>query len=360
MFGFREFRRFFTPWLGLWLVLLAPIDGHAQQDPPEDTQAPQKLEVRRELNRLLEDQTNGVPAAIKYLDSILDKFPTDSDLHLLAISLNASHGVQLVSEDQVAAGHVAIRRAESLAIAVAADPKHLPAAEVMFADVFFHAAQTYATDKNAAAMYAALDRACDLGFEGWPAIQEAKPFAELLTQPEFQAYLEKQKSLVPGRVALQVRKELESFQSFEFDFKLTGVAGEPVAKSQWSGKVLVVDVWGTWCPPCRIGLPHLVALQEKYGPRGVQVVGLNSENDATVADQAERVKAAIKEFQLNYPCALIDDSLLETIPNVEGFPTTLLIDATGRVRLKMVGAQSAARLEAAVEILLEELQKKQP
>jgi len=360
MFGFTAFRHSVAPWICLLLILIVPASSGAQQEVQEDAQTPTELEVRRELNRLLEEPTTGVPAAIKYLDSVLDKYPTDSDLYLMAVSLNASHGVQQLSEDQVEAAHVAIRRAESFAKTIVADPKHLLAAEVMFADVFFLAAQTYATDKNSKAMYAAFDQACDLGFERWSAIPEAKPFSEYLTEPEFQAYLEKQKSLVPGRIAARLKTELETFQSFEFDFNLTSVTGEPVTKNQWHGKVLVVDVWGTWCPPCRVGLPHLVALQETYGPKGVQVVGLNSENDAKVADQAERVKAAIKEFHLNYPCALIDDALLETIPDMEGFPTTLLIDRNGRVRLKMVGAQSESRLKIVVELLLEEASSQQP
>lgn len=351
--------------LGLMVLLLTAVcsgqvtsqeEAKASQ---EEAKASQELEVRRELNRLLQDQA-GVPAAITYLDSVLDKFPTDSDMHLLAVNLNASRGMQLLSEDQIEAGHAAIRRAEVLAKAVVADPKHLQAAETMLAEVFFYAAQTYATDSNPTAMYAALDQACDLGFERWDAFEEAAPFADWVANAEFQAYLAKQKALVPERIAIGLRKELLEFQSFDFDFSLTSVTGEPVAKSQWKGKLLVVDVWGTWCPPCRQALPHLIKLQEKYRQDGVQIIGLNIENEESTDAQAKIVNAAIQEFKINYPCALIDNDFLATIPDFEGFPTALLIDGTGRVRLKLVGSQSPTRLETAVKILLEETKSDRP
>jgi thiol-disulfide isomerase/thioredoxin len=360
MFGFGTLRGLVVLWLGTLFVLIAPTNGLGRQETQDERQAPSEVEVRRELNRLLEDQTTGVPAAIMFLDSVLDKFPTDSDLYLMAISLNASHGTQLLSEERHEAAHVAIRRAETIAKAVLADPKHLQAAEPMLADAFFLAAQSYATDKNFPSMYAALDQACDLGFEPWLVIQDAKPFAEVLNQPEFQAYLDKQKKLVPERMALRLQQEIDNFQAFDFDFNLTSVTGEPMAKTQWKGKLLVVDVWGTWCGPCRLGLPHLIELQEKFREKGVQIVGLNVENEETVAEQLETVKAAIKEFRINYPCALIDNDFLESIPEFQGFPTTLLIDGTGRVRLRMVGVLSPIRLQTAVNILLEESKSDQP
>ncbi|MBL8890992.1 MAG: TlpA family protein disulfide reductase [Planctomycetaceae bacterium] len=347
----------------LWMPLMPSqslAQGSGQEVTQDENKALTEAEVNRELNRLLQDETAGVPRAIEYLNSVLDRFPAHSDLHLLAISLHSSHGVQLLAEQQIETGHAAIRRAAALAKVVLADPKHLSAIEPEFAELFFHAAQTYATDKQPDLMYAALDQACELGFDNWSAIHEAKPMLELLEQPEFQAYLEKQKALVPQRLAIRLRQELKTFESFEFDFDLKSVSGEPVVKNQWKGKLLVVDVWGTWCPPCRKSLPHLIELQNEFGDQGVQVVGLNVENEETVAEQTATVKAAIQSFGINYPCAVIDEPALTQIPNFEGFPTTLLIDRSGQVRLKLVGQLSAARLKAAVEILLEETPSSRP
>lgn len=332
------------------LIGLAP-NLHAQQD---DAAPPTELEVRREVNRRLQDQALGLASAIEYVDGVLDKFPTDSELHLIAISLNMNHSLRLTAEEQSTEAAPFVRRAQILATAVAADPKHLAVADELLAQVFFSAAQLDAAASDAAPMYQNLDQAFRLGFEDLDALRNTPAFAAWQADGTFLSYLEKQRVQVADRIAVRIRRELAAFESFDFDFKLETVGGQPIAKADYQGKILVVDVWGTWCPPCRQELPHFIALQEKYGQRGVQIVGLNIENDETAELQIARVQNAIEEFKINYPCALIDDPFLETIPDFEGFPTTLFIDRGGRVRLKMAGAQSLSRLETAIKLLLDE------
>lgn len=337
--------------LGCLLILSVMPVASAQDDSATPLT---ELEVRREVNRRLQDQQLGLVSAIEYVDGVLEKFPTDSELHLIAISLNMNHGLRLNAEDKANEAAPFVRRAQALATAVAADPKHLAAADEMLAQVFVSAAQLDATAADSTSMYSNLDRAFELGFEDLDALRTAAPFAAWQSDAGFLTYLEKQRSQVADRIAVRIRRELTSFESFDFDFKLQTVAGQPIAKGDFQGKILVVDVWGTWCPPCRQELPHFIALQEKYGTQGVQIVGLNSENDETVELQTTRVLKAVEEFKINYPCALIDDGFLEKIPDFEGFPTTLFIDRQGRVRLKMVGAQSLSRLETAIQLLLAE------
>ncbi len=334
-----------------WTLIGLVPNLHAQQ---EDVATPTELEVRREVNRRLQDQALGLVAAIEYVDSVLDKFPTDSELHLIAISLNMNHSLRLTAEEKSAEAEPFVRRAQVLATAVAADPKHLAVADEILAQVFFSAAQLDAAASEAAAMYQNLDQAFRLGFEDIDALRTAPPFAAWQADGTFLSYLEKQRGQVVDRIAVRIRRELSVFESFDFDFKLETVGGQPIAKADYQGKILVVDVWGTWCPPCRQELPHFIALQEKYGERGVQIVGLNIENDETAELQTARVQNAIEEFKINYPCALIDDPFLKTIPDFEGFPTTLFIDRGGRVRLIMAGAQSLSRLETAITLLLDE------
>jgi len=61
-----------------------------------------------------------------------------------------------------------------------------------------------------------------------------------------------------------VAQSLAQFTPFEFDFDLTDVDGNRLSKADDAGKVLIVDVWGTWCPPCREELPHFVALNREF------------------------------------------------------------------------------------------------
>jgi len=334
----------------LWSWLTPGANGQQVQE-----ERLSEVQVRRELNRRLSDENLGLDSAVNYLDSVLEQLPADSDLYLIAISLNTSRGARFLSEDKPEPALAALTRAETLARGVLARSQPLLAAErEMLGEVFFFVAQARALASDRQPMYQALDQAFELGFEKLQLLREAKPFGDLQEDETFNAYFARQKALVPERLAGRLRKEFEAFESFPFDFDLNTVNGERIAKRDLQGKILVVDVWGTWCPPCRQELPHFIALQKKFGDRGVQVIGLNSENDETLAEQTTRVQAAINEFKINYPCALIDDDFLLTIPDFEGFPTTLFIDSQGNVRLKMVGAQSESRLEVAVQFLLDE------
>src|SRR5437762_9755963 len=76
-------------------------------------------------------------------------------------------------------------------------------------------------------------------------------------------------------VEAQVAQLLDENVPFEFDFDLEDVNGQRLSKADFAGKVLIVDIWGTWCPPCRMEIPHFLALHRQYGDQGLQVVGLN-------------------------------------------------------------------------------------
>lgn len=116
--------------------------------------------------------------------------------------------------------------------------------------------------------------------------------------------------------------------------------------------MLIVDFWGTWCPPCRKEIPHFVELKSKYGKDGLEIVGLNYEGDAATAK--ETIKKFAAENKMNYRCAVGDEATQKKVPNLQGYPTTLFIDRTGKVRLKVVGYHPMAELEAIVSLLLAE------
>src|SRR5262249_49790676 len=133
----------------------------------------------------------------------------------------------------------------------------------------------------------------------------------------------------------------------------TTVDGKPLKLADLRGKVVLVDVWGTWCPPCRAEIPHLIELYEKLSPKGFAIVGFNVER--VPADKAPQVvKDFIAEKKIPYLDVVADKTSTEKIRGFEGFPTMLLIDRQGRVRLKQVGYTEGPVLEAGVEKLLAE------
>lgn len=155
-------------------------------------------------------------------------------------------------------------------------------------------------------------------------------------------------------VSEEASPDEQAGETFPFDFTLVSTTGETVSKADFAGKVLVVDIWGTWCPPCRAEVPHFVELQQELGPQGLQMVGINYEG----ADTAEEALAAINEFTettpVNYPLLLGTEDVKDQVPNFEGYPTTIFIDREGKVRLSIVGARSKRELQGIMEKLLSE------
>lgn len=154
-----------------------------------------------------------------------------------------------------------------------------------------------------------------------------------------------------SRTLTPIQKELNEFQSFPFNVELSDVSGRPIRLQDHLGKVVIVDLWGTWCGPCRRVIPHLVKLQKKH-PQQLQVIGLCNERTQDVGMAIANLTAAMNEFGINYPCALIDDRTVRTVPNFSGYPTMVFIDRTGKVRMVTVGVKPDAYWDSLLEELL--------
>ena len=162
------------------------------------------------------------------------------------------------------------------------------------------------------------------------------------------------KVAVEEAVRAGIVEEMASFDSFPFDFKLNNLEDKPVALADFKGKVTIVDIWGTWCPPCREEVPHFVDLDKRYKDKGLAIVGINC-NEQGPPDQVKKtIKAFAKENGITYPCVLNDEKTEEKVPNFQGYPTTLFIDRAGKVRMLAVGNPGKDKLEGIVKILLAE------
>ncbi len=155
----------------------------------------------------------------------------------------------------------------------------------------------------------------------------------------------------------EIDKELTTHEPFPFEFSLKSLTEDDTMVShtdfddkEWT----LVDLWGTWCPPCRAEIPHLVELQTKLQDR-VAFVGINFEKPIGDAEYDE-AKTKLEDFQklqpMNYPCLHGDFEPSEKIVDFVGFPTMLLLDKKGMVRLVMTGYQPLPVLEATIERVL--------
>lgn len=127
------------------------------------------------------------------------------------------------------------------------------------------------------------------------------------------------------------------------------LSGDSASLRDHRGEVVVLNLWGTWCPPCRREIPDLVELQERIEPRGATVVGL-----AVDSGSPEEIRAFAEKYGMNYPVWISETRKVVSHYRAMGFPTTLLIDREGVIRERYLGPQTAESLMQDLEPLLEE------
>lgn len=125
------------------------------------------------------------------------------------------------------------------------------------------------------------------------------------------------------------------------------LTGAEVKSDQFKGKVVVVDFWATWCPPCRAEIPGYVELMKKYGKDGLVIVGVSMDESGPGV-----VKAFSDKFGVNYPMVMGDDKVLAAFGGIEALPTTFLIDRNGQIRDRKVGAEATEDYEKKIAGLM--------
>jgi cytochrome c biogenesis protein CcmG, thiol:disulfide interchange protein DsbE len=135
------------------------------------------------------------------------------------------------------------------------------------------------------------------------------------------------------------------------DFRLESLEGSTIALSDLRGKVVVVNHWASWCPPCRAEMPVLSRIYAKYRDAGLVVLGVNATNQ----DDEASVRAFARSGQATFPIVLDREGQTGGAYNLRALPTTYIIDRAGVVSDIIPGAiTSEAMLEARLRRLLTE------
>ena len=116
------------------------------------------------------------------------------------------------------------------------------------------------------------------------------------------------------------------------DFALKSVDGKTIKLSDYKGKVVIIDFWATWCPPCRKGIPDLISLQKDF-KNDVVVIGISLDAEKTIKD----VPGFVKNYGINYPIVYGDEKVVTAYGGIEGIPTAFVIDKKGNIVDKHVG-----------------------
>jgi peroxiredoxin len=132
-------------------------------------------------------------------------------------------------------------------------------------------------------------------------------------------------------------------------FSTRTLDGKPFRLQNLRGKVVVLDFWAVGCPPCRVQMPRLQALQRKYKPQGLQIVGVTQ-----MDPRPQEARKALHELGVSYPALLDPGERIGKLYQLEAHPTTVVIDRQGVVRRFETGflMGDEKELEAALRPLL--------
>lgn len=130
-------------------------------------------------------------------------------------------------------------------------------------------------------------------------------------------------------------------------WELTRVDGGKLSSEELKGKVVVLDFWATWCPPCRAEIPGYVEMQKQYEDQGLVIVGVSLDQGGPKV-----VKDFAKKFGINYPLVMGDQGIVSAFGDIQAIPTTFLIDRDGQIRHRKVGAMHRDEYEPIIKAAL--------
>ncbi len=130
------------------------------------------------------------------------------------------------------------------------------------------------------------------------------------------------------------------------DFALKSLDGDVVRLADLRGSVVIVDFWATWCPPCRMALPHLQSISNEYGGRGVKIVAI------AMDEQGESVvRPFVAKNNLTFTVVLPDGQVDRAFGGVRSLPTTFVIGPDGKIFKKLIGFDPNSTPQALVEAI---------
>lgn len=131
------------------------------------------------------------------------------------------------------------------------------------------------------------------------------------------------------------------------DFSLPTPDGKTVKLSSLKGKVVIIDFWATWCPPCRKGIPDLVELKDKYGKKGFEIIGISVDRETK-----DEVVPFMKNQGINYPIVFGNPTVYQQYGGISAIPTSFVIDKKGNIVATYTGLMSKQVYEDHIKKLL--------
>ncbi len=129
------------------------------------------------------------------------------------------------------------------------------------------------------------------------------------------------------------------------EFSLQSVNGETVHLADFRGQTVLIHFWATWCGPCKITMPWLVDLQNRYSARGFHVIAIALDDDASKVEIGEFVD----KLRVNFPVLIGNEKVAEAYGGIPAMPVSFLVSQDGRMVETVLGISSKSELERAVK-----------
>jgi peroxiredoxin len=130
------------------------------------------------------------------------------------------------------------------------------------------------------------------------------------------------------------------------DFSLVGLDGKTHRLSDYKGKTVILNFWGTYCPPCKQEMPALQSQYDKWKPQGVEYVGVN------IGENAITIKGFLDQYRLTLPIWLDENQDIRKKYGVSDYPTTFFISPDGKIEKKHVGGMEEAFIDQTLSALV--------
>jgi thiol-disulfide isomerase/thioredoxin len=314
--------------------------------PPAEASQKLLTEAKERLNQ------NDLPAGLTLLEHAITADPKNREALLLLAASCQVYAEAVGSPANGPAYHRSVLAMQSLR-------DHFPdltdTERDVLAEGLFREGCAYAAENKTEAALEHLDQAASAGFSQRDTVKEERSLDSLRKLPRFEAFAKQIDQRAHAVADQKASAILEKTKAFPFDFAYPGLDGKTVALADFRGQVVLVDIWGTWCMPCRRVIPHLVELDKTRRNKGLRVIGMNVEQ-VPPGEAVDLIRAVVETLEISYPCVIGDDRIINQVPRFAAYPTTVLVDRRGQARAQVVGTGPGTDLliDALVTRLLDE------